>query len=509
MKKIIALLLCAVMLVSFVGCSGDSDTKTTETTEKQNKIEVNKDHSLSALKTENFEINCGMLSYLYLYGFYNVYSSYGSYFDSMGFDHTKPLDEQNYTEDMTWHDYFLEMTMSDARTFLQVAEAAKADDFPIESYQKKAEQALVEMAAEYSITEEEYIDKMFGSYLDRNDLISALTLQLYAYDYYDIIGKKAQADVTDEECEKYYLENAKNLNKVDYISYTVTANTANTDNTEAAYIEARLKADELCATAAEKGIEGFKAMAADYMKKANAESTTPMAEDALDAQIEKNLAGVTGAAYASDNELSEWAFEDGRAEGDAKVTDNGAGSYTVTVISKTPYRDESLTKNVCHILFKPETYENDSAAAKAKAEEVLEEWKSGEATKESFEALSEKYNGDSNCLYENVYEGQMVQTFNDWLFDSSRKSGDTDIVETDYGYHIMYFVSDGQPRWKCDVINSIANPVLTELLAKYQSDYTITESEENIKKLPRLIPEKALDTSDASSQGSNGVNVYE
>ena len=33
----------------------------------------------------------------------------------------------------------------------------------------------------------------------------------------------------------------------------------------------------------------------------------------------------------------------------------------------------------------------------------------------------------------------MVQTFNDWCFDESRQPGDSGIVETDYGYHIMYF----------------------------------------------------------------------
>ncbi len=507
MKKIIALFLSVLMLISCVGCKNDSssDSDTTDTPK------VNKDHALSALKTENFEISCGMLSYLYLYGFYNVYGSYGVYFDNMGFDAKKPLDEQQYGEDMTWHEYFLQMTMSDAKTFLYVAEAAKADNFPIESYEEKAEKALVDMTTESGMTEEEYLEKMFGSYLDRNDLISALTLQLYAYDYYDSIGKKAQNDVSDEECEKYYEENAKTFNKVDYIFYTVTANTANTDDTEAAYNEAKLEAEQLLATANEKGIEGFKSWVTDYMKKTNAESTTPMEEDALASQIEKTLAGVTGVAYSENNELSQWAFEEGRAEGDAKITDNGAGSYTVNVISKTPYRDEAVTKNVRHILFKPESYEN-ADAAKAKAEDILEEWKAGEATEESFDALSEKYNDDSNCLYENVSEGDMVQAFNDWLFDGARKPGDTGIVETNYGYHIMYFVSDGKSKWKNDVVNTLANQTLNELLTSFQEDYKITEYEENIEKLPKLIPEKALDTSDASSyipeDVPDNVNVY-
>ena len=33
----------------------------------------------------------------------------------------------------------------------------------------------------------------------------------------------------------------------------------------------------------------------------------------------------------------------------------------------------------------------------------------------------------------------MVANFNDWCFDASRQPGDHGIVETEYGYHIMYF----------------------------------------------------------------------
>ena len=47
---------------------------------------------------------------------------------------------------------------------------------------------------------------------------------------------------------------------------------------------------------------------------------------------------------------------------------------------------------------------------------------------------------DNGGLYEDVYPGQMVQTFNDWCFDAARKTGDTGLVETEYGFHVMYFV---------------------------------------------------------------------
>ena len=68
-------------------------------------------------------------------------------------------------------------------------------------------------------------------------------------------------------------------------------------------------------------------------------------------------------------------------------------------------------------------------------------------------ALAEEYSADTGSntnggLYENVFEGQMVEEFNDFCFDPAREPGDTGIVfnEGTYcGYHIIYFVSWGEP----------------------------------------------------------------
>ncbi|MBQ4602283.1 MAG: peptidylprolyl isomerase [Clostridia bacterium] len=496
MKKIIAFLLAALMLISVAACGKKVEGDNTD------KPSVNTDHnhSLVALESENYKMTNGMLSYFYLSGFYNVYASYGSYFQNMGFDPSKSLNEQQYTEDMTWHDYFLEMTLGDARSFLRVAEEAKKAGYSDEYVADEVQKQIDSIISSEGITIEEYITKMFGDTLDEKDLRDALTLQIYAYNYYEKIQEQLGEEITTEDCETYYNENVKSLSKVDYISYTVTASTANTEDTEVAYAEAKKKAEELMAETEEKGVEGFKNWVSVYMAKQNKISTTPMAEDALSSQIEKILAGTVGATYSEGNELSEWCFEDGRAAGDCKLTDNGAGSYTVTVVSNPAHRADDATKNVRHILFKPESYDGDQAAAKAKAEEVLDTWKKGEATVESFDKLAQEYNDDNSSLYENVYRGEMVQTFNDWLFDDARVEGDTDIVETDYGYHIMYFAGEGLPKWQSEVKTQLISMKLGEKMTAFETDYAITETKEAIDKLPVTIPQTALEGS--------GENVY-
>lgn len=96
--------------------------------------------------------------------------------------------------------------------------------------------------------------------------------------------------------------------------------------------------------------------------------------------------------------------------------------------------------------------EEEKAAAYAEAEALLAQWKAGEATEESFAALAVEYSEDGGVtenegLYTGIYPGAgYVENFLSWSIDMSRQSGDTDIVESDYGYHIMYFV-DGEPYW--------------------------------------------------------------
>ena len=140
-------------------------------------------------------------------------------------------------------------------------------------------------------------------------------------------------------------------------------------------------------------------------------------------------------------------------------------------------------KDVRHILISFEGGTKDSSgkvtysdaekkAAKAKAEKLLEEYKAGEMTEEKFAELAKKNTGDTGSkenggLYEDVYPGQMVTNFNDWCFDETRKTGDVGIVESEYGYHIMYFVGDSETNYRDFMIE---NDARTDELAKWMED---------------------------------------
>lgn len=203
----------------------------------------------------------------------------------------------------------------------------------------------------------------------------------------------------------------------------------------------------------------------------------------------------------TEDEASLWIADTARAAGDTKVfevddtlavddeeeTDDEEDvkqyNATVYMIVEPMKRDETIARNVGHILFRASTYES-GAKAKAKAEEILDQFLAGETTREAFEALGEQYTEDSSVFYEKVIPGQMVATFEEWLFDETRKEGDTGIVETSYGHHIMYYLGEADmPAWKVAVQSTMVNEQAEKWFTDNETTYEITVNDAAVNKI--------------------------
>ena len=146
---------------------------------------------------------------------------------------------------------------------------------------------------------------------------------------------------------------------------------------------------------------------------------------------------------------------------------------------------DTVTVDVRHILITPEgetqedgTYPEEAwTAAEKKAQELLDTFLKGDGKEDSFAALANEHSTDpgSNTnggLYEGVSQGQMVESFDAWCFDSARKPGDTGIVKTNYGYHVMYFVGANtvwQEQAKSDMLSQKAADFVDQALAKAEA----------------------------------------
>ena len=197
---------------------------------------------------------------------------------------------------------------------------------------------------------------------------------------------------------------------------------------------------------------------------------------------------------SSDEKFLNWAISEDTKSGETYIVKNEGTGYTVFAMKEPVHKaKDAYTYDVRHILVKfPEDKKTDSAEETKeteekeevkvelldtskydvtvdnavneeytnaelyiKAQDILKEYLEGAKTEEFFGELAVKYSEDSNAaqggIYEGVTEGYMVAEFENWALKEGRKAGDVGIVETTYGYHIMYFIKSEVTTWS-DVI---------------------------------------------------------
>ncbi len=405
---------------------------------------------VSAMKTENFTVNGEMMAYFIYNTFENYQSQYGS---QLGLDTTKSLKEQYFREGVSWFDYFALESQTNLSQVLLFAEKAKEQGIELTA-EEKADIAQYAVSNDFSA-----YTKLFGFTVE--DFTAAMELTTLASKMYEKATKDMGID--DAKVQEYFKTNEKYFKMVDYKALTIPYGT---NGWYADASGAKSAADHIA-----------KATTAEAFDKAIREVLSAIGASASDIQTELQSIKQTGVYYKDNDAVSTWAF--GTAKMNNTYVAAGQGAYTVYQLTALPYIDDSATVNVRHILVSSED----------KAKEVLAEWKKGAATAESFGELAKKYTEDTGSaetggLYEDVSEGEMVEAFDSWIFAEGRKEGDTDIVKTDYGYHVMYFAGEGSKMWEINAENAMIAENIDKLCAEYAKTWPLTVKNGTIKRLP-------------------------
>ena len=425
-----------------------------------------------ALTVGDHELNSIEMNYFFMDAVNNFYSSYGSYASMFGLDVTKPLNEQFVDEasGLTWADDFMTSAKESAASTYALADAAEAAGFTLPEAEQKAVaenmNSLDLYAAMYGYgSADKYLKAMYGVGASKESFENYNRLKALASAYYNHYADSLtyeDADLRAAEAENFGAFSSYSFNTY-YLAASrfLTGGTTDADG-NTTYTDEEKAASVAAAEEAAKALTG-------------AEITDAAALDAAIAALEINAG--SGSSTYNENTLysslnaayKEWLADSARKSGDVAYFastsgDTVSGYYVVMFQDSTD--NKFPMKNVRHILVAPahehaegETHEDgetysaeEMAAAKATAEEILASWKAGEATEEAFALLANEKSADGDGttggLYENVYPGQMVQNFNDWCYDAARKTGDTGIVESEYGYHVMYFVGDSAMNYR-------------------------------------------------------------
>lgn len=376
---------------------------------------------LTAVTAGSYKVTPAQYNYFYMDTYYTYYSYYGDYVAYFDLESTtlSTIEEAYSLYDQAEEAGYI-LTQDEV---LEIEETITALDESADYYGYKNANT--------------YLEAYFGKGSDTESYEEYLTMRQIASDYANEIYDSFS--YTDEEIEAYYEENVTDFDLVTYRYYFVDGS-AEDDEDETDALNDAAAIAEAMATASAGSEDTFISMAYD-----NADEDSKETYEDEDATLREDI------SYSSlGSDYADWLFDTARREGETTYVEStsSTGYYVLYFVSRDTL--DYNTVNVRHILIEVDdtTDEDEMAEALAEAEEILAEYEAGEQTAEAFAELAETYSSDTGSntnggLYEEVYQGEMVDSFNDWCFDESREPGDTGIVESDYGYHIMYFDSYG------------------------------------------------------------------
>ena len=475
-----------------------------------------RERSTTALTVGSHELSNAEMNYFYIDAVNNFLSQYGSYATLFGLDTTKPLNEQIVNEETgeTWADDFIQSASESARAIYALADAADAAGFTLSEDTLTELDMMVSNLEAYAVLygysdADSYVKAMYGRGASLDSYVEYTKVSMLADAYYNAYAEELtyeDADLRAVEAENYNQFSSYSYNYY-YVAATkfLEGGTENeegevtySDEEKAASVEAAKEAADSLTLEEIDSVEKFNEAISQLSINAETEATSTACEDYLYTSVLSTA--------------SEWITADGRKEGDKGVIANETtstdedgnevttinGYYVVYFLGS---NDNNFPlADVRHILVSFEggttdettgttTYtDEEKAAAWAAAEEILNTWKSGEATEESFAVLATEKSTDTGSqanggLYEAVYPGQMVEPFETWCFDD-RKVGDTGLVETTYGVHVMYYSGDNATTYRDYMITSqLKNEDVSAWYEALVEAMTVTEG--NTKYLTR------------------------
>lgn len=457
---------------------------------------------LTAATYDDKKISVAEYNYYYMSLYNRIYSTasqYDSYYGTgygaylTGFDTSTDPAEQDYTADdapegvKTWADYFAAMAPATAFFYQEIYERATGEDaigkgftYDEEAMNTEIEDnmtQLQEYATSNDFSLDNFISRSCGEGLTEKSYRALLERDYIVAEYLTWIEEYSSDSVSEEDIKTYFNENKGDFTTVSgrVFAFPYSADATETDESTATYTakDAKKLANEFLGKVTDEA--SFKATALEYCTEDEKEQYAEDSATLLDSQ--------TKSALSSAESLANWLFDDARKVGDKAVV-NDDSYYYVVYLTVLPTVDKSdAGVSVRHILKQAATTDDDGndlddatieanfATAKKDAEAILKEWKAGDKTEESFAALATEKSDDTGStetggLYEDINaSSSYVEAFKNWAIDPARKAGDVEIVKTEYGYHIMYFVSaSNEEKWHYDVRTTIGSNEYTELV---------------------------------------------
>lgn len=456
-----------------------------------------------AASVGDHQLNTVELNYYYndaINEFYNEWyeqfdTSTDTYLEAMGLKVTEPLNEQFYDAEtqQTWADYFVETAVNNAKSDYTFYDMAVADNFQLPEEDQAELDNTIEYMGTYATIRgygntSQYMRAMYGSganvdsyreYCERKAIAAA-----YIHEHEHSL-KYEDAEIREFEKDKISNYNSYTYQSA-YLSYTDFREggkedekgnkTYTEEENEAGRNLMKLAAEQLatCTT-----LEQLKEMLPTIKVNEDSQLAINEYKNQLHSDVSAEVAKWLSDSDRKEGDIAAIANTSTSTDADGKETTITNGYYVVYFVNKNDNAEPM--SNVRHLLVEFEGGEEDEtsgdivytdeekAATKAKADEYLKTWKEGKADEESFIELVKEHSDDTSAeeggLFENINpHSQYVPEFLNWSISPDRKKGDAEVIETEFGYHVMYYVGDTELTYRDYMITN-------DLTAKDQQEW--------------------------------------
>ena len=427
-------------------------------------------------------------------------NQYGSYLSLFGLDTSADLSTQMYSDTLSWQDYFEQQAVDSIVRGKALRAEAEAEGFTYDVTQDYEEykEGIKEAAESSGVSTKEYIKAAYGSYATMGRVEEYIKDSLYVSAYYDKMSEEKAP--SDDEIQTYYEENKSSYDSVDYYLTTVDAELP-TEPTELA--DPVEETDETETTDGTESAEETYQPSEAEIEKAMADAKV-LADAAVDTvttegELKENMQYTDVTSV-----LRTWLFDETRTEGDTTVIEDTTNNRYHVLSFVKRYLDETPSANARII-----------TTADGNADAILEEWKNGEATEESFGVLADKYNEGTSFTaeggyYEAITASGTQEAMAAWLFDESRAAGDTTVVDTgDGNAYVLYYAGANDPEWKLTVRDEILGDTMENYLQEISKNITVEDTEGNLNYLAVQEAEEAAASAEADASEAAGTEPAE
>lgn len=425
----------------------------------------------------------------------NYITQYGSYLTYFGLDTSKDLSTQMYSDTLTWQDYFEQNAVESLKQNKALMAEAKAAGFTYDTTDEynTFKETIKTSAAAAGVSDKEYVRSIYGSYATMGRIEEYVKNDMVMNAYY----QKLQEDnaPSDDEIQSYYEENKATYDSVDYRLTTIEADLP-TEPTELADPVEETAADT---TGTTDGTAATDSTQDTAYQPSDAEIAKAMEDAKVLADDAEQTVAKDGEAHENEKKssvnylISDWLFDDARKAGDTTVITNDNSHCYYAVAFEKRYLDETPSADVRVII----------PTEDKTGEEILEEWKNGAATEDSFAELCKKYTQDTSAvenggLFEQVTKTGMTEELSNWIFDTSRQAGDTVAITVSDTTYVLYYIGQDQPEWKINIKNTLVSDTMSQHMQDISADVTVEDPKGKLNYLKVQAEESAADETAAA-----------